>query len=132
MGEWSEYFEDFPEENPANWVNGRFDPALRAQLNKEAFQQEVANTEVNELIAKAKQLRREKSLARKAKSLLVTEDCPQCGLTELNTYKLEDNFYLCECQDCGIYGAGPTQAEALESTAAALGEELDWREEALD
>jgi len=26
MGEWSEYFEDFPEENPANFVNGRFDP----------------------------------------------------------------------------------------------------------
>jgi len=26
MGEWSEYFEDFPEENPANWINGCFDP----------------------------------------------------------------------------------------------------------
>lgn len=26
MGEWSEYFEDFPEENPANWIGGRFDP----------------------------------------------------------------------------------------------------------
>jgi hypothetical protein len=31
MGEWSEYFEDFPEENPANWVNGRFDPAAAAK-----------------------------------------------------------------------------------------------------
>ncbi len=31
MGEWSEYFEDFPEENPANWVNGRFDPATAAR-----------------------------------------------------------------------------------------------------
>jgi hypothetical protein len=27
MGEWSDYFEAFPEENPANWVDGRFDPA---------------------------------------------------------------------------------------------------------
>ncbi len=26
MGEWSDYFEDFPEENPANWIGGRFDP----------------------------------------------------------------------------------------------------------
>lgn len=26
MGEWSEYFEDFPEENPGNWINGRFGP----------------------------------------------------------------------------------------------------------
>ena len=25
MGEWSEYFEDFPEENPGNYVNGKPD-----------------------------------------------------------------------------------------------------------
>ena len=32
MGEWSEYFEDFPEENPANYdFNGKFDPAGAAQ-----------------------------------------------------------------------------------------------------
>lgn len=40
MGEMSEYFEDFPEENPANWVNGKFDPeeaqALRDQKSKVA------------------------------------------------------------------------------------------------
>ena len=24
MGEWSDYFEDFPEENSANWIDGRF------------------------------------------------------------------------------------------------------------
>lgn len=27
MGEWSDYFEDFPEENQAKYVGGRFDPA---------------------------------------------------------------------------------------------------------
>ena len=32
MGDWSDYFEDYPEENPANWVNGRFDPALSENL----------------------------------------------------------------------------------------------------
>jgi hypothetical protein len=26
MGEWSDYFEDFPEENPANYINGHFSP----------------------------------------------------------------------------------------------------------
>lgn len=31
MGDWSDYFEDFPEENPANLVNGRFDPAGAAR-----------------------------------------------------------------------------------------------------
>ena len=37
MGEWSEYFEDFPEENPANYVDGTFDP-LRANAQREAQQ----------------------------------------------------------------------------------------------
>jgi len=32
MSEWFDYFEDFPEENPANWVNGQFDPRLAAEL----------------------------------------------------------------------------------------------------
>lgn len=26
MGDWSEYFEDFPEENQANYAGDRFDP----------------------------------------------------------------------------------------------------------
>jgi hypothetical protein len=38
MGEWSEFFEDFPEKNPGNYVNGNFDPkgaeALRADQAK--------------------------------------------------------------------------------------------------
>ena len=40
MGEWSDYFEDFPDENPANYVGDRFDPqgaaAQRAQEAKVA------------------------------------------------------------------------------------------------
>jgi len=35
MGEWSDYFEDFPEENPANYVGARFDPAGAARLHAE-------------------------------------------------------------------------------------------------
>lgn len=34
MGEWSEYFEDFPEENPANYVAGKFEPR-GAQAHRE-------------------------------------------------------------------------------------------------
>jgi hypothetical protein len=37
MGEWSDYFEDFPEENQANYVAGRFDPA-GAAAQREAEQ----------------------------------------------------------------------------------------------
>ena len=124
MGEWSEYFEDFPEENPANWVNGRFDPELRSRLNqmesKNAEASMKANAELHGLIERAKN-------ETKARSLMVTEDCPQCGLKQLNTYKISDQFYLCECQDCGIYGNGTTRAKALEKTNDALGEGLDWR-----
>ena len=38
MGEWSEYFEDFPDENPANYVAGRFDPQA-AHTQREAWRQ---------------------------------------------------------------------------------------------
>lgn len=41
MGEWSEYFEDFPEEDPANYDElGRFDPDRR--LRSENARQRVA------------------------------------------------------------------------------------------
>lgn len=38
MGEWSDYFEDFPEENQANYVGDKFDPA-GAKAQREAQQQ---------------------------------------------------------------------------------------------
>jgi len=35
MGEWSEYFEDFPEENPANWVNApRYTQLFSAPISR--------------------------------------------------------------------------------------------------
>lgn len=46
MGEWSEYFEDCPEANPANYVGDRFAPAAAARLRgqqeaKQLIQQKV-------------------------------------------------------------------------------------------
>lgn len=44
MGEWSEYLEDFPEENPANWIGGRFDPvAATRQRQTEITSRKVAH-----------------------------------------------------------------------------------------
>ncbi len=45
MGEWSEYFEDYPEENPANWIGGRFNPeaAAKERARKAKLAQEQAN-----------------------------------------------------------------------------------------
>jgi hypothetical protein len=36
MGEWSEYFEDFPEENPGNERRDESGDALRARVAREA------------------------------------------------------------------------------------------------
>ena len=128
MGDWSEYFEDFPEENPENWVNGQFDPGLAARLREQRQRndesQAKANAELNEMIARAKQ-------ETKSRSLLLVEDCPQCGLKELNTYKISEKFYLCECQECRIFGNDTTHEKALERTKDALGEGLDWRESSI-
>ena len=63
MGEWSEYFEDFPEENPDNWVNGRY---LGPQQAREYHMREMEanfklrrdqaalNAEIGRMIAEGK------------------------------------------------------------------------------
>lgn len=56
MGEWSDYFEDFPEENPANYVNNQFAPqaaeAMRARAAKVATDQAQLDSEIARIIAK--------------------------------------------------------------------------------
>lgn len=56
MGEWSEYFEDFPEENPANYVNGKFDPQGAALLRKQqariSAEQAALNKEIADIVRK--------------------------------------------------------------------------------
>lgn len=61
MGEWSEYFEDFPEENPANLVNGHYNPTEAARLravderNKQvAKQSQALQRKMFEMAAEAK------------------------------------------------------------------------------
>jgi uncharacterized Zn finger protein len=53
---------------------------------------------------------------------------PQCGSHELNVYKLSETGYLCECQECGIYGRGDSETQALENTACVIDDDLDWRD----
>jgi hypothetical protein len=49
MGEWSEYFEDFPEENPANHdERGRLDPDRR--LRSERERQQLANQKLDAVL----------------------------------------------------------------------------------
>ncbi|MFZ1828593.1 MAG: hypothetical protein WAW42_07465 [Candidatus Competibacteraceae bacterium] len=56
MGEWSDYFENFPEEDPANYVGNRFDPegarARRVANSKVAAEQARLNAEIAHIIQK--------------------------------------------------------------------------------
>ncbi|WP_421173964.1 hypothetical protein [Aeromonas enteropelogenes] len=121
MGEWSDYFEDFPEENSANYVNGQFNPQLAQEIRNQEDRLRVttnkARSEINAVIMKA-------WLETKAKSLLLTESCPQCGLPELNTYKINDTFYLCECQDSDVDGRSKLHVLTLKSTFDAIGADV--------
>ena len=63
MGEWSEYFEDFPEENPANLVNGQFNPTEAARLRmlenqktQVAQESKALQKKMFDMAAEAKQL----------------------------------------------------------------------------
>ena len=49
MGEWSEYFEDYPEENPGNYdESGQFDP--NGTLRKERKVQQLAQKRLDEVL----------------------------------------------------------------------------------
>lgn len=52
MGDWSEYFEDFPEENPANYdKQGRYDP--NGQLRAEQKRMALAQRRLDEVLGKS-------------------------------------------------------------------------------
>lgn len=62
MGEWSDYFEDFPEENQANYVAAKFDPAgTKAQREAEQkaaqklrIEQQQLDSEIAAIVQKHK------------------------------------------------------------------------------
>lgn len=58
MGEWSDYFEDFPEENPANYVGERFDPQGARERARQSAQvahsQAALDAEIKAIVAKHK------------------------------------------------------------------------------
>ena len=58
MGEWSDYFEDFPEENPANYINGVFDPL---KVQREEIQRVLDSKVAQDLRIRANIQRQENS-----------------------------------------------------------------------
>lgn len=125
MGEWSDYFEDFPEEAPQ--------PPSAEERAKEKFDSDIKeiNTDAFALIAKTKKKANDAAQLQKKKFLESVVCCPQCGEKELNVYKLVNTTHLCECQDCGIYGSGDNFSAALHNTASSIGDNIDWRDGSL-
>lgn len=59
MGEWSEYFEDFPDENPANYIDGRFDPkGAEAQRETQRKRQEKLRQDQAKLDTEISQIKK--------------------------------------------------------------------------
>lgn len=103
MGEWSEYFEDFPEENPANQRGN----VLYGQLTKEELA--IENAKIDELNAEVE--RQEKERAdfiedAKSKPIYKLENCPICRIKAMNIYKVTDDLFYCECEECYVSGDG--------------------------
>lgn len=65
MGEMYEYFQDFPEEDPGNYVDGQFNPEgarrLREQKAKLQKEQAALDAEIQAVIDKAKRNNQRKS-----------------------------------------------------------------------
>ena len=60
MGEWSDYFEDFPDENPANVPQVRRDEAL-APLRERVAREALYSPELLAKMAEARRLRESKT-----------------------------------------------------------------------
>lgn len=134
MGEWSEYFEDFPEENPANWHSPEDDAEKRMGKYSEFFpnwrEGQLTKAERAEVEAKidllnaaaVKEAKDKADFIREAKTypLLLTEECPQCYSKEMNIYKINDSGYFCHCQYCDVSASTRDYKQFLESLGEAI------------
>ena len=70
MGEWSEYFEDHPEEDPANQVNGVYNPEEAARRRAARAQADSVAQDSAALRAKIEQMGRDAKAGAKQKGSL--------------------------------------------------------------
>lgn len=120
MGEWSDYFEDFPEEAPQ--------PPSQTELAKERLENEIRaiNADAFALIEQTMIKAKLAEQKEKEKYLESVEECLQCGENALHVYKLKETMYLCECQSCCTYPSGQEKTKALNNIILAYGDGLDW------
>lgn len=111
MGEWSEYFEDFPEENPANHPNRGPDLGPRSKYFPDWHISQLTKAELAEIAkkieaenAELERLAEEKvRYIQEAKShpLVQIDVCPICNLKTMHMHKISKHNYFGECQECG-------------------------------
>ncbi|WP_444927191.1 hypothetical protein ACJJI4_04270 [Microbulbifer sp. TRSA002] len=121
MGEWSEFFEDFPEYAPG--------PPSAEELEQEAKRK--LKTEIRKMNSDAFALIEKTQEKEKKQYLEKVENCPQCGEKQLNVYKLKPDHVLCECQSCLTYGSGSDLSIAIQEIICANGDELNWKNSSL-
>ena len=112
MGEWSEYFEDFPEENPANQPNRELDLGPRSKYFPNWHESQLTKAELVEVAKRieAENAELERQVEEKAKyiqeakshPLFLVQVCPICNLKTMNIYQISNERYFGECQECGI------------------------------
>lgn len=114
------FFEDFPEQDPANWIDGRFDPDARKRLSQAYSAGQYLHAQTYQVTSntyeqQARTWRFEKKYGelKKSNALVCVSECPQCKLETLHLYRLSDTDYLCECKSCGVYGSGESEQQAL-------------------
>lgn len=110
MGEWSEYFEDFPEENPANYPNrglnlgprSKYFPnwslsqLTKAELAEIAKKIEAENAEIERQGEEKERYRQEA----KSHPLVQVDVCPICNLKTVHMHQISEDKYFGECQEC--------------------------------
>ena len=133
MGEWSEYFEDFPEENPANYPNLGPDLGPRSKYFPDWHESQLTKAELAEIAKKieAENAELERQAAEKARyikkakshPLFLVDVCPICNLKTMNIHKISDDHYFGECQECGISDTNTKPEKILEKI-----EDLVWKQ----
>ncbi|MFV5463389.1 hypothetical protein [Acinetobacter towneri] len=133
MGEWSEYFEDFPEENPANYPNRDPDLGPRSKYFPNWHESQLTKAELAEVANKieAKNAELERQAEEKAKyiqeakshPLFLVDICPICNLKTMNIHQISDDHYFGECQECGISDTDTKPEKILEKI-----EDLVWKQ----
>ncbi len=117
VGEWSDYFEDYPEENPANQkrepdlgsMSIVFPHLYLSQLTKEELAAEKSKiSEINAEFER-KALENENTIkAAKLTTVIALDNCPICYQNTMNVFRASQDSFYCECKNCDALGIGPT------------------------